>query len=361
MLGFLLLPFALLIWSQRIGTLRVPKSDHDPKGHGFLSPINLYMLVVPLLDYEIASYFRIFDEKLMDGTSQGFIPNASSQFARQLSRWDLSWWLIGIPLGSICLVLLITEWPRIKKIQCTNWHYTGGKPRAISYYFHAMLFGVQGTAFGIWLVCHILGWSLLPQFLNTDGNRFNPDKMFGLSTLSNIVWHSYGVVLCATLLVVVWLGGVRLTNPSDSILQNPGRIAAIVFFLLVGPAVVLAPLVGTHLKMARTKAATLSSLGAQINQFAINIQSQVSVIAGNAEQDSKRLNEADDLYKRAEDSSTWPLSLPLFGSFAGLISPALVALITKYGEALHKWLRATVSDILPEPFKRYLGHADRAA
>jgi hypothetical protein len=155
---------------------------------------------------------------------------------------------------------------------------------------------------------------------------FHPDKMFGLSPLSELASQSFGVIFAMSALVATWLVGARLTDRRQSLFAEPGHVAALVSLVVLGPCAVLLPLTQAHLVMERGKQAGLARISSRAG--ALSDEMERLPLSANLSS-SKRLR-ADSWPIKARDVSAFPIGFltPVWIALAGELVKRLAQ---KYG------------------------------
>jgi hypothetical protein len=329
LLGFVSLPMVLLVWSTLSGTLH-------RKGNltqGFLSWINAYLLIIPILDFEIFEYYKVYANKIEELIKVGFLQEPQIGMFHFFATRRAERLSIGFIVVSLGIAMIAIGWPRMRQKPQTTWLWLSKekKIRWISYYFYIVLFGVHGSILLNWLLRHIAIWTALNKALNVEANTYNPDKMFGLSALADLIWYSYGVLLTTTVLLAVWLIGAKLTNRREQMHRHPGEVAAVVVLLIAGPLGFLAPLLGSHARMTAAKEHEQSALIDKVKSVSEEIRSSGPMMTA-ADLGSKVavLNAEQQLYKFVEECSTWPISVGMVSALLGFLNPVLLLLLKKF-------------------------------
>jgi hypothetical protein len=294
-------------------------------GQGLISWINAYLLIIPILDFEIFKYYDVYADKIPKLIDTHVLTGPQSGILYFFSTDTAEWLSVGFILISLCIAIIATQWPRLRKNARTTWLSKGNSPRLISYYFYIVLFGVHGSIVLNWLLRHIAIWKAL--------NTYSPDKMFGLSALADLIWYSYGVLLTITILVAVWLVGAKLTNRKEQMHKHPGEVAAVVILLAAGPLGFLAPLLGSHTRMTGAKEREQAVLSDKIRTVSEEIRSSsTSTPMTQADLSAKAavLNAESQLYKFVDDCSTWPISAGMISALLGFLNPVFLLLLKKF-------------------------------
>jgi hypothetical protein len=330
--GFLSLPLVLFLCCWFSGTLR-SNGKITVAGHGLFSWINAYLLLLPVLDYAIFSYYKVYAKKIPELVEAKILDAPTNKvfwfFTTESARW-MSITTIAICVG---VAMIAVVWPRLSKSRRTTWLSNEGRPRLLSYYFYVVLFGLHGSIAVNWLLRHVAIWQALNRALNKHLVVYSPDKMFGLGALGDLIWNSYAVMLIVTIIIAVWLVGAKLTNPKEPIQKHPGEMAAVIFLLILGPLGVLAPLLGSHFLMSATKEqaeAELVNRIAAVSEEVRSIQSGTSV--GGSELSSRVavLTAQSQLYKFVDDCSTWPVSSEMVSALLAFLNPVVLLLLKKF-------------------------------
>ena len=332
LLGFISLPVVLWIWSWFSGTLR-STGKITTAGQGFFSWINAYLLIFPVLDYAIFSYYCVYARKIPDLIKANILSTSPKDIFHFFATETAAWMSVATIVVGLAVAMIAVRWPRLTKRTTTTWLCEDGRPRLVSYYFYIVLFGVHGSIALDWLLRHIAIWRALNRALNKDVVIYSPDKMFGLSALGDLIWSYYAVMLIVTIIIAVWLVGAKLTNQRDQFQKHPGELAAVVFLLILGPLGVLAPLLASHSLMSATKDHEQAALICRIRTVSEEVRTAGS---GTAISDSDLaskvavINAESQLYKFLDDCSTWPISPGMVSALLAFLNPVFLLLLKKF-------------------------------
>jgi hypothetical protein len=340
LLSFLLIPGALILWCWRSGTLRIPSSMANSEGHGLFSAINLYILLVPPLNYVIFRYYDVYTTGITALCDRGVLPVTPSEIFSALAGWQAKLaTAVSLLISLICSVIAIC-WVRwIRRVKNTNWLCSQGKPRLISWYFYGLFFLVELGIIFNWILRHILIWRRLNTVLQrARTDPYSMDRMFGLGPLSDLSMWAFWVVSLATLLVALWLLGTRITLRKGRLYKNPGHLMATIAVLVLAPAAVILPLGNAHQLMRGTQERALNCISKSVSARYKAIEGQIEA-GPSGTQVLKELNEQVDsgnrLYALINSNSTWPLTGFTLGSFSlGFLSPLLLPLTVEVGKRL---------------------------
>jgi hypothetical protein len=334
----ILLPCVLFVWCWRSGTMRLPASMANPEGHGFLSPINSYLLMIPFLNFAIFQYYDIYASTIRDLCQRDVLRDHAEEIFSILGG-PAATWATGVSFAvSFFLALASILWNKYwQRPKLTNWLCRTGIPRPVAFYFHFQFFFIELAIIFNWVLRNILIWWRLNESIgHSNAQPFNPDHMFGLAAISVLAQWSFFVIALISLFVLLWIIGARITFKRRSLYSNPAYISAAVAIFLIGPTAVIFPLRSSHQVMLHTQAKQLTVLSSRIEQISDEIQRQVSSPDATESQIAnltKKLEAENHLYDMVESSSTWPISSSTLGSFPfAFLSPVLVPILVEAGK-----------------------------
>jgi len=337
----LALPGVLTAWSAINGTLRVRSTVDNPHGHGLLSPINAYLLIVPYVNYTIFNYYDSYRQQIAGLFASKIIHGSEAQFFRVFSGpVAVGLTAFGyIAALTLCIISLLWKW-KIRPESSTTWLLSEGRPRGIAYYFNGVFFIIEMSIVFNWMLRHVIVWYCLNDSLQTARLRlFHPDKMFGLSPLGELASHSFGVVFAISALVAIWLVGARLTHKREALFAQPGHVAALAALVVLGPCAVLLPLTQAHLVMERGKQVALARISGRAVVLSDELEERTGESGNAAEADktSAALKREADLYQNVVTAETWPIKTRDLGTFPiGFLTPVWIALAGELVKRLAK-------------------------
>ncbi len=336
-LTLLLLPVVLLLWCGINGTYWITPTPDNPTGHGLISPINLYLVIVTPLNYYIFSYYVTAQAQLdrlkprLPAVPHGPFASANEWgLALTIVAWSVA---IGLAIGSLR-----------KKATITNWLRENGTLRGVAYYFNFVFFVVQLAILFNWFLRHIficIGLHYVLQDAQLDA--FAPDLMLGLGPLDTLIWSAFATMSMVALLVTFWLVGGRVTLRSEPFSANPGHLATAVGTPICGTLVVLLPLLIAHAVMERKRAEPIDRLVAEVASLSGTLErslNQGATRPGTTDLDDRRkaLEALQKLYADADRSTTWPVSAGAWTAFpVGILSPLSPLLAHVTNRLLRRW------------------------
>lgn len=336
--SLIVLPGVLLFWCWGSGTMRVRSTMANPEGHGFWSSINLYLIVVPILNFAIFEYYDVYNRTIRELCADHILQDSADYiFGILATRSAKAATVVSFSI-SFALALNSLLWNKyFHKPRITNWLCRLGTPRPIAFYFQIQFFFVELAIIFNWVLRNILlWWRLNASLRHANIQPFSPDRMFGLGAVSVLAQWSFLVISLISLLVVLWILGARITLKKRSLYSNPAYLSAALAIVMFGPAAVILPLRSAHVVMYQARTEQLSKLSDRIQEISKNILQQVNSGSSNESQLSalmKRLEAGNRLYDFVKNSSTWPISASILSSFPiGFLSPVLVPLIVEVGK-----------------------------
>lgn len=310
----------------------------NPEGHGFWSSINLYLIVVPILNFAIFEYYDVYNRTIRELCADHILQDSADYiFGILATRSAKAATLVSFSV-SFTLALVSLLWNKyFQKPRLTNWLCRLGAPRPIAFYFHVQFFFIELAIIFNWVLRNILiWWRLNGSLRHSNMQPFNPDHMFGLGAVSVLAQWSFLVISVISLLVVLWILGARITFKKRSLYSNPAYISAALAIVLIGPAAVILPLRSAHVVMNQERTKQLSKLSDAVQEISKNILQEVNSGSSSETKLSalmKRLEAGNRLYDFIKNSSTWPISASTLGSFPlGFLTPILVPLIVEAGK-----------------------------
>jgi hypothetical protein len=343
--SLVLVPGVLLSWSALTKTLVLKPTRENPNGHGLCSPINAYLILVPILNYCIFDYYFTYEREIKGLFASGVLPGSFGDFVNVLSNpWVTGISIFGYAAGLVIAILSITSHWKWRRSKLTNWLCQRGHPRAISWYFNISFFCFELAIVFNWFLRHMLIWRTLNDYIiSSKAIPLHPDGMFGLGPLSTLAVHSLVVITITTLLGSIWLVGGRLTLRRESLFRNPGHVATITVLVLLGPVVVITPLTSAHRRLEAEREAAQRYQAALVVLAANAIQS-LSSDDPHADQKIKIFETQQRIYQQIESSRTWPLSTSASGSLPfAFLNPLLLPLAVEAGKRIlnRRWIKAT--------------------
>jgi len=335
--SLLLFPLLLLAWAAASSCLRIRPSRENPDGHGLLSPINAYVLLVPLLNYAIFDYYDAYTSAIKGLFASGVLAGTFEEFGAVFaSPVVIGVTLFGYAIG-LLLAILFTVWHwKWRKRPLTNWLFRVGKPRPIAWYFNVIFFGLELAIVFNWVFRHIIIWWRLDSYIvHARTVPLHPDEMFGLGRMSDLVGHSLVVITITTLLATVWLVGSKITIGREVLLRNPGHLATLVSLVLLGPVIVILPLTVAHTRMEIAKHDAQQIEGDRVVEAANVLQAAILGRSGSTEGLIKAYEAQQKLYAAVDRASTWPLTVSATGTLPiAFLSPLLVPLLVEFAKRL---------------------------
>lgn len=332
----LVVPGVLGFWSGRNKTLRL--AGHNPPDHGFLSAINVYLLILPFLNYAIFHYYRVYDERIRYFSNNHVL---HLDLPRVVAAAPPPMWFSWLLL-SLCFVLGIVAllWnSHIRRlftgrhsVQVTTWLRDKQSPRPIAWYLYLVIYPLQLYLVLSWASRNYCFWTALAQLATPA--PYDPDQMYGWKPAADLANYAFLVVTLVGLLVAVWVAGARRSLGKDRWLDNPGHIAAAIGVIVLGPIAVVAPLHSAHDRIRQAREIELGRLAPQIE----SLSSKIYTAAAKGKHDElKTLSEARDavqsLYDGLQSAATWPVDRTLWDVLAlPFLSPILLAVLEEFAK-----------------------------
>lgn len=305
---------------------------NHPHNHGLLSAINAYLLFVPILNFGIAQYDRVYTETITDLCTRGVLPVSPRDIFSVFTGAQAKAAVIFSFLVSFALAVIAVWWSSVRNPGNT-WLSLHRRPRSVSYYFHFAFFFVElGIVFD-WFLRHILIWFRLNQLVTrARPDPFSPDHMLGLGGMADLTFWSFFVFAVLTFLVEIWLYGNRITLSKTKFTSNPGHLFATATILILGGVGVLLTLLTTHELLRKAQHQTLVAVSSEVSGVCGRIRDELkSPVA--SEQPLKALllrwDAGDRLYSLVQSSSTWPVSPSAPGLITPVFLPVLIEAIKK--------------------------------
>jgi hypothetical protein len=334
-LTLLFLPLALLAWCWCNGTLRIAPTPDNPTGHGLFSPINLYLVILPVLNYSIFEYYITVQAQLGRLQQRGILPATVTGPFAKMDAIGLSIMLVAWTTA-VCLAFASLQ--RQRRTMRT-WLCDDGRPRPVAYYFHVVFFVFQLAILFSWFLHHIVTWIGL-HFMLQDAqlDPFAPDQMLGLSPLSPMIWWAFVTMSLIAFMVMLWLAGGRFTLASERFTNNPGHPATAIATSICATLIVVVPLLTAHAVMKRKRIAPLDRLAAEITRLSGELEQSIRGGSKDVEERRTLLDAVQKLYADADRSTTWPISPGTLTVFpVGLLSPIAPIAGLAAKRALRRW------------------------
>jgi hypothetical protein len=325
----ILVPGVLFLWSWYDKTLAINRLHDNPHGFGFLSAIDLWMIVLPFLNYAVLSCYDHYHLEVQALLAIGIIsPNHDNPLLLFVS-WRGYVTTIAAYVVSFGLAIIAVTWDAHRRgPRYNSWLSRNGQARPVSYYFHFSVFGIQLGILFNWIFRHLWLWQSINRGFEISRFKvFHTDHLFGLAPLASLTSYAFFVVLLLAILVVTWLVGARITRIQEPLFTHPGHSVAVGALFLLGPVLILLPLGHAHILMEQFKINAL--IESSIASGTLSDKVESATVSDDAKQSEyiKRLNNLKQLEKFIEETSTWPLPpnvIPAGITYLGTLASPLV-------------------------------------